>query len=345
MEPLPVTTPRPGRPHDTSRSDGSLADLVSGFMWLATAATGLLLLAADATTRDHLGWALAIAGFAGLWGGVSLVLGFRGPTMPTTSRAVVTAAMMPLVGLALWATGGADSFVQPTLLFTALFIAYFFPPALAWPLVALFVCAFASPLLYDPAAGDAQYAARVVSFAVAVAGETAAMQYLKRRLVRAEEHQRDMAERDPLTGLGNRRAFDAALADGAVRQGTALLLFDFDRFKQINDVHGHPVGDAVLRAVAGAGDRVVRGTDRLARIGGDEFALVALGAGDAGAIRLAHALDVAIQEADLPAGVGPVRATFAWAVAPHDGHDADTLLLRADERLLERKRRQRARAA
>ena len=69
--------------------------------------------------------------------------------MTVGQRALVTAATMPIVALSLFATGGATSFLQPVMIFTALFISYFFPPRLAWPLNALFVYAFATPLFYD----------------------------------------------------------------------------------------------------------------------------------------------------------------------------------------------------
>jgi diguanylate cyclase (GGDEF)-like protein len=62
-------------------------------------------------------------------------------------------------------------------------------------------------------------------------------------------------------------------------EGAALVLFDFDDFKRINDLHGHPPGDAELRAVGQAVQQVRRRSDRLARIGGDEFAVIAAGAG------------------------------------------------------------------
>ena len=77
----------------------------------------------------------------------------------------------------------------------------------------LFVCAYATPLIYDPAALTSAYPARIVTFAMAVAGEMVVMQFLKRRLLTAEARQRRMAELDPLTGLLNRRSFDAALQD------------------------------------------------------------------------------------------------------------------------------------
>ena len=93
-------------------------------------------------------------------------------------------------------------------------------------------------------------------FALATAGATVAIQYLKGRLVRAELYQRTMAELDSLTGLSNRRAFDAALERAArTREPYALILIDLDDFKRVNDEHGHPAGDDVLREVAAAAAR------------------------------------------------------------------------------------------
>lgn len=191
-------------------------------------------------------------------------------------RAVVTAATLPLVGVALWATGAKESFVQPF----ALFIAYFFPPRFGRPLTGLFVATYASPLLYESADG---YPSRVLTFAAAVAGMNVAIHLLEDQLLHAEARQRVMAERDPLTGLANRRTFDAELARAVTDQrGVALVVFDLDGFKAVNDELGHPVGDAVLGIVAGACAGVVREGDCLARIGGDEFAVVAPGAGVSG---------------------------------------------------------------
>ena len=84
-------------------------------------------------------------------------------------------------------------------------------------------------------------------------GQAVTVHYLKHRLLQAEAVQRCMAERDPLTGLYNRRSFDDALARAtAAAAPAALVLFDFDNFKAVNDDLGHPTGDAVLRAVAKA---------------------------------------------------------------------------------------------
>jgi diguanylate cyclase (GGDEF)-like protein len=319
-----------------TQGDGPLPDLTSGAMWLATAAAGLGALALPGADHSHLSLVIGLAAFATAWGGFSLWMGLNGHTMSIGLRAMVTAAMMPIVGLALWATGGEDSFLQPVLLFTALFIGYFFEPRYAWPLLALFVAAYAAPLVYDESVISTSYPSRTLTFAVGVVGAAVAVHHLKRRLVLAEARQRTMAQRDPLTGLRNRRAFDHVLAREVER--CALVVFDFDGFKSINDTHGHPVGDAVLRAVAEACEDVVREADCLARIGGDEFALIAPGAGAAGVERIIAALGEAVDDALMPEGVDSVSATFAWAVAPYDTLDPHELFRLADARLLERKR-------
>jgi diguanylate cyclase (GGDEF)-like protein len=324
------------------RDEGRLADLTSGYMWVGAGVGGLLALALPGAVRAHLGWELLIAAFAIGWGLVSFLLAKRGPTMSLAQRAWVTASMMPIVALALWATGGATSFVQPMLLFTSVFVAYFFPPRLAGPLFAGFVAAYATPLLYDPRVLSLSYPSRLLIFTISVAGIAIAMHALKRRLLLAEARQRRMAERDPLTGLHNRRAFDAALAGEIERGDTALVLFDFDGFKAINDVYGHPVGDAVLCTVADACRDAIREVDHLARLGGDEFALIAPGSGAAGVERIVSALEDAITCADMPSGL-EISATFAWALAPHDAVEPAELLRAADLRLLAGKRGRRVR--
>ena len=213
-------------------------------MWTATGVFGMAVLALPGSDREHIVLALALGTFAVAWGLISIGMAARGHGMTLGLRALVTAATMPLVALSLWATGGATSFIQPVMIFTALFIAYFFPPRLAWPLMALFVYAFATPLFYDNArALDVGYPARLVMFGLAVAGTTVAVQFLKGRLVRAELHQRTMAELDPLTGVANRRGFDLALERAAATGDPyALILIDLDDFKRVNDEQGHPPG-------------------------------------------------------------------------------------------------------
>jgi diguanylate cyclase (GGDEF)-like protein len=323
-----------GDPYD----DGPLPDLTSGAMWAVTAVIGLAVQALPGTHQDHMGWVVGLCAFAFAWGVISIVLGLRRVVMPLGQRALVTGAMMPVVAVALWATGGATSYLQPVMLFVVLFVAWFFPPRMSWPLVGLLVAAYASPLLYDATAVDLGYPARAAVFTVAVSGLTLTMQFLKRRLVDAELRQREIAGRDPLTAVANRRGFDLTLARTHESEAQyALIVFDFDDFKTINDVHGHPVGDAVLIAVAQAARGVARQGDCLARIGGDEFALIAPNAGHRGVVRLVRAVSEAIHSIQLP-GVGSVGVTFAWAIAPEDAGNPGELMEVADERLLARKR-------
>jgi diguanylate cyclase (GGDEF)-like protein len=328
---------------DDPRDEGVLMNVTSGAMWLVAGAGGLAALALPGAPHEHVAWLLALAAVSFAWGAAVLTLRYPRPGTALERRALVTAVLIAIVGVALWASGGADSFLQPILLFTAIHIAYFYPPRLAWPLAALFAATYATPLLYDPDAIAEGYAPRLALFAIAVAGTYAIVRLLKRRLLAAEERQRAMAELDPLTGLANRRAFDAALARAVARRdahgrATALLLLDLDDFKAINDTHGHPVGDAVLRAIASACRPQVRGVDCFARIGGDEFAVIAQGAGAVGAERLAAVLADAIAGADLPDPLDHVAVTIAWATAPEDAASPDRLIHIADRRLMDRKR-------
>jgi diguanylate cyclase (GGDEF)-like protein len=149
------------------------------------------------------------------------------------------------------------------------------------------------------------------------------------------------AATDSLTALKNRRAFEEeaerSLAAAARGGEVALCLMDIDHFKQVNDRHGHPTGDAVLCTVATVCRGAMREVDHLARLGGDEFALIAPAAGEAGIERIVGALEEAIAGADMPLGL-TITATFAWARAPEDAGDTDGLLRCADQRLLARKR-------
>jgi diguanylate cyclase (GGDEF)-like protein/PAS domain S-box-containing protein len=97
--------------------------------------------------------------------------------------------------------------------------------------------------------------------------------------VRYQEQLIAMSERDALTGLRNRRRFERDIADQVERahrygEHAVLMMIDLNGFKKINDLHGHKVGDQVLKAVAAALRGRLRDSDMVARIGGDEFAIV-----------------------------------------------------------------------
>ncbi len=145
------------------------------------------------------------------------------------------------------------------------------------------------------------------------------------------------ADTDYLTGLLNRRAFDAEFQrqfDRARRSGLALAVasFDLDHFKQVNDRHGHAAGDQALRDFAGLLERELRGGDTLARIGGEEFAVVLFGVGVEEAITFAERIGHALQERGSDAG--PPLSTSAGVAALSEHEQTPSELLLAADRAL-----------
>jgi diguanylate cyclase (GGDEF)-like protein len=305
---------------------------VSGWLWLAGAVVAVAGQALPGHGHEHraLFWGLLALTVAYAVGCITRAIPWQRVSM--RGHAIAVTGLQPLVAAALWLTGGQDSYMGPTLVLPMLYVAYFFPPRLAWPLMVLEVLTAGSPLVTARDDGDDQLLARTLSYAVAYMGLMITIQFLKRRMVAAERHQHHMARVDPLTGLANRRAFDEALADAlASGERFTLLLADIDYFKQINDRFGHTTGDRVLRELAAHTSAAVRTGDCLARIGGDELALVAPGAGAEVAGRLASTLREAGAEVD--AGDGPLSLTVSVAVHPQDGTDRFTLMRTLDREL------------
>jgi diguanylate cyclase (GGDEF)-like protein len=158
-----------------------------------------------------------------------------------------------------------------------------------------------------------------------------------------------MAYYDSLTGLANRRMFGECFRrmlalNSRQKERFALLTFDIDHFKQVNDTHGHAAGDALLRAVASRLSPLVRDSDCFARLGGDEFALLAAeidedGIGEESVAAIAAKISGCFADPVEVDGVS-LSATFSIGVAlyPEDGTDQETLLRSADAALYEVKR-------
>ena len=149
--------------------------------------------------------------------------------------------------------------------------------------------------------------------------------------------QMDLQSRlDHLTGVGNRAFFDESLPR-AIQQnqrnpdGLTLVLLDLDRFKQVNDTHGHPVGDKVLKEFADILTRSVRGTDLVFRLGGDEFALLLQPADEEAATRVEARINYHLRNNKelQPLTVGCSLGFARW----HKGMDVNALYTLADQQL------------
>jgi diguanylate cyclase (GGDEF)-like protein len=157
----------------------------------------------------------------------------------------------------------------------------------------------------------------------------------------------DMVERqalvDGLTGLANRRAASDALhaeAARAERLGTPLsiVLADLDEFKDVNDAHGHAVGDAVLRTLAEVLRETLRESDLAGRWGGEEFLLLLPGADEEGAAQLAERVRIAVAERSIPAAPG-LTVTASFGAAEYAGEtNTEELVVAADGALYQAKR-------
>ena len=174
-------------------------------------------------------------------------------------------------------------------------------------------------------------------------------------LQNADLHARvaESAVRDPLTGLLNRRYFDEAVETAYAAAGRSgaplsLIVFDLDHFSDVNNEHGHTVGDAVLRRVARAMASAVRTGDVVARYGGEEFVIIAPGASQDDAVRLAERIRIRVTHEARDAIEGlVVPLTISAGVASRLGDEVDGrgLFRAADSALLAAKRSGRDRVA
>jgi diguanylate cyclase (GGDEF)-like protein len=211
------------------------------------------------------------------------------------------------------------------------------------------VLAFLAPLGYDTGR-TALFAATaliavpptlVVAWGFNVALTTLRRQ--RRELTAAARDAEVQARTDALTGLGNFRLLWSTLEAETSRarrrdERFSLIVIDLDRFKAINDEAGHPAGDATLKAVASALRSGLREEDVCCRHGGDEFAVVAVGAGDREAGELAIRLVDAVAEIRAPGNAERfLSATAGWATFSDPSWTAEDLMREADAMLLERK--------
>lgn len=153
------------------------------------------------------------------------------------------------------------------------------------------------------------------------------------------DHARQEARQDELTGVANRRAFDEKLhllmdAWRRQREPFVLILADLDQFKRVNDAHGHPAGDRVLKATGEGLMQLARETDFVGRYGGDEFAILMPQTSREVGMNLADAIRIGISEHSFDVAVrgGEVSVSLSMGVAaPRDDDTDESILQRADQ--------------
>lgn len=199
-------------------------------------------------------------------------------------------------------------------------------------------CGAAAMLVHD--AGSRQTTLHLLVLLPVTAVAAAFVALAREHSDARERAYRRLAERDPLTGVGNYRALRERIEYEVVRHARhdrelTVVLIDLDGFKSVNDRHGHLAGDDVLRRVALEISDAVRGEDTVVRQGGDEFAVLAPELGPEAAPALAERIAERIQRVTL--ADSRVGATVGWACFPANGIGPDELLAHADADLRRRK--------
>jgi diguanylate cyclase (GGDEF)-like protein/putative nucleotidyltransferase with HDIG domain len=279
-----------------------------------------------------------LGGVAALLAGLLLALDHR---MPRWAFHPLTVAGTALATLAIYAWGGDMTYGPLPYLWVAFFAFYFFSLPAALIHLGVVAGAFAIELAardlsFTPVAGWLATVGTLLLAGVAVAA-------IRDRLTALIEGLTNAARRDPLTELLNRRGFEEAFdveLERARRTETPLTLIvaDLDRFKLVNDGFGHAAGDEALTRVAQAIRTAKRSFDSAARVGGEEFALLAPNSDEHGAYMLAERIRGDIERSFADRGPRPLTSSFGIATFPLHGQSAEALLRAADQALYAAKR-------
>lgn len=164
------------------------------------------------------------------------------------------------------------------------------------------------------------------------------------KLRQAHDQLAQLANTDVLTGVSSRRSFLTGLEAELARarrhdESLSLLMLDIDHFKRVNDVHGHPIGDAVLKQFTATCASMLRAHDLFGRLGGEEFAIALPHTDLDGARSVAEKIRMAIEQAPLTTAAGNIEITVSIGVAQtHAGqHEIDQLIAWADKALYDAK--------
>ncbi|HEX5911413.1 MAG TPA: diguanylate cyclase [Thermoleophilaceae bacterium] len=314
--------------------------MAQGAAWFAAVAAllGIAVVALPlAPEADQLGLA-ATALACGILAAVALVGGGRLPTWYFASGAVVGT----LVAGAATHYWGEGSFVGALpFLFPVLYAAWFLPRTVTLAVLVLAAALLAAELI-DQDRGDAAVGAWVATTGT-LAGAGVLVALLRRRITEAVASLTEAARRDPLTGLLNRRGFEEVFDVELERarrteQSLSVVVGDLDRFKRINDEHGHAAGDNALRRVGRVLGEGKRSWDIAARVGGEEFAILTPDTDEHGAYILAERLRTMIAGEFAGDQPDPLTISFGIVSYPVHGQTGSSLLQAGDQALYAAKR-------
>ena len=333
-------------PDPYAHLDVRLATKLGGALYLIGVAYVLIVLPLAPPDRGTVGWVgVAVCLGAAVATGVAM-LRRRQPMKPEELLAL-TFAGISVAATYRWAAGAGGPFHQ-LLLLACLYGCATHPARRALVVLAFASVAAATPALYGDTGQDfvpllVGHLALTLSLGVLILVWTTRVRALRREVSEAREQADHLARIDPLTGLGNRRALEEALAvavSSARRADLPLsvLVADLDDFKSVNDTFGHHAGDDVLKAAARAFTGALRLPDPCFRWGGDEFVALLPGADEATAQEVATRIAACVAESCTRPDGRPLKMTIG-ATELTGGETGDELIARADALLIDGKAR------
>jgi diguanylate cyclase (GGDEF)-like protein len=294
------------------------------------------------TPQTHVGGFMVLAG---LQAAMALILvaiprdwsaRFVPPLVVIAGIAAVSAALM-LNGED---RGGPATLNELYYVWPALYVGYFFRRRGTIGSVVIIAVAYAWVLHALRIDGSLAVTRWIVTMSV-VAGAATALHAIRAQIDHLVARLRATARTDALTGVLNRRGFEELCGPQVASAPCALLLGDIDHFKRLNDRLGHAAGDTALAAVARHLSDVAGPGDTVARIGGEEFAVLVPGADREAAVAVAEAMRASVDHS--PGDAHPLTISFGVAAAPHDGGTLLELMSAADTALYAAKARGRNR--